>query len=403
MGRPRHWQLSASSIACFKTCPFQYFLRYIKGIRKAEEPDHFRYGTNWHKIMEIIGLTPGSECGCVDKTVVYPIDFNCLICDGRGVVPDDIMVAVMRVIDDAYSRMPGTMDEEKWAVERVKLLYAASGYRWYYADQPLTPIMTEYKFNSPIYNKNGRAVPNVKIVGIIDTVAMVEACRSVVDYKTTSSPIDSGSRYWNHLNLDTQTTLYLYIVRTLRDRGLLPDLGGEVTGLYYDVFHKPTISPKKLPIADSKKFVEDGMYFRQKFKIIITYNEGGDPSIKSMTINGHDAVLEPAKKEGQFAIRETPEMYGARLLADIAERPEFYFVRRAIPKTDDELNRFQDELLCTFETMRMMSKMGSWYHCEKQCEATYHCDYLDICYNGIDPDGELPSGLVKKGKKGGRV
>ena len=122
-----------------------------------------------------------------------------------------------------------------------------------------------------------------------------------------------------------------------------------------------------------------------------------------MTINGHDAVLEPAKKEGQFAIRETPEMYGARLLADIAERPEFYFVRRAIPKTDDELNRFQDELLCTFETMRMMSKMGSWYHCEKQCEATYHCDYLDICYNGIDPDGELPSGLVKKGKKGGRV
>ncbi len=397
MGRPRHWQLSASSIACFKTCPFQYFLRYIKGIRKAEEPDHFRYGTNWHKIMEIIGLTPGSECGCVDKTVVYPIDFNCLICDGRGVVPDDIMVAVMRVIDDAYSRMPGTMDEEKWAVERVKLLYAASGYNWHYANQPLVPIMTEYKFDSPIYNKNGRAVPNVKIVGVIDKVAIVGGCNNVIEYKTTSSPIDSGSRYWNHLNLDTQTTLYLYIVRTLRDRGLLPDLGGEVTGLYYDVFHKPTISPKKLTIADSKKFVEDGMYFTQKFSLS---QLGSDPDHKvyQLRVNEVQAIVEVAKKEGQFTIHETPEMYGARLLADIAERPEFYFVRRAIPKTDDDLNRFRDELLCTFETMRMMSKMGSWYHCEKQCEATYHCDYLDICYNGIDPDGELPDNLVRKKK-----
>ncbi|KKK74324.1 hypothetical protein LCGC14_2884920, partial [marine sediment metagenome] len=210
MGRPRHWQLSASSIACFKTCPFQYFLHYIKGIRKAEEPDHFRYGTNWHKVMEIISLPPGGKCVCVDNN-------ECVICSGYGFVPDDIMTAVIHVIDDAYSKIPGSMDEEKWAVERVKLLYAASAYNWYYADKLLVPIMTEYKFDSPIYNKNGRAVPNVKIVGVIDKIAMVDGCRSVVEYKTTSSPIDSGSRYWNHLNLDTQTTLYLYIVRSLRN------------------------------------------------------------------------------------------------------------------------------------------------------------------------------------------
>lgn len=400
MGKPKHWQLSASAIATFKTCPFRYFLKYIKRIRKVEEPDHFRYGTNWHKVMEVSGLTSGMVCNCTkatdyDKTK----DSNCLICEGTGIVPNDIMTAVMRVIDDAYSRMPASMDPEKWAVERVKLLYAASAYNWYYADQPMPSVLTEYKFDSPIYNKNNRAVPNVKIVGVVDKVANIGGRLGVVEYKTTSSQIDPASRFWNHLNLDTQTTLYLYIMKQQRDRGMLPNLGGDVVDLYYDVFHKPTILPKKLTIADSKKFVETGEYFAQKFDVQGKWPDTG-PAVFILNVSGIQATVEPAKKEGQYAIRETPEMYGARLLADIAERPKFYFARHPIPKTDDELERFHDELLCTFETMRMMHKMGSWYHCEKQCEATYKCDYIDICYNGIDPDwGELPCGLVRKGKK----
>ncbi len=357
------------------------------------ESEPLRYGTNWHKVMEVIGLTPGGVCPYDGA------DSDCLICGGTGTVPEDIMLAVARVIDDAYSRMPASMDPVKWAVERAKLLYSAAGYNWYYADKPLVPILTEYKFDSPVPGKTGRMIPNTNIVGIIDKITMVDAVRSVVDFKSTSSPIDSGSKYWGSLNLDTQTNLYLYIVRLLQQRGLMPDLGGEVTGLYYDVYHKPGNYPKKLTISDSKKFVEDGMYFTQKFEIIITYSEGDNPSIKSMTIGGHDAVLEPAKKEGQFIIRETPEMYGARLLADIAERPEYYFVRHPIPKTDADLEKFHKELLSVLISMRSMYNMDSWYHCEKQCEATYHCDYIDICYNGIDPDGELPEGLIRHEKK----
>jgi hypothetical protein len=38
-----------------------------------------------------------------------------------------------------------------------------------------------------------------------------------------------------------------------------------------------------------------------------------------------------------FAIRETIGMFGARLLNDIYERPEFYFVRREIARTDAEI------------------------------------------------------------------
>ena len=400
MSNRKQWQLSASSIACFKSCPFQYFLKYIKHIHKDVESEPLRYGTNWHKVMEVIGLPPGETCSCVDKTVVYPIDFNCLICNGTGTRPDDIMLAVSRVIDDAYSRMPASMDPVKWATERAKLLYSAAGYNWYYADKPLVPILTEYEFNSPVPGKTGRMIPNINIVGKIDKITTVDGVRCVVDHKSTSSSIDSGSKYWGSLNLDTQTSLYLYIVRLLQSthtkRGLMPDLGGEVTGLYYDVYHKPGISPKQLKISDGKKFVEDGMYFDQKFEVRLAPEEQSG----RYYVNDVVADVEPAKKEGEFKFRETPDMYGARLLADIAERPEYYFVRHPIPKTDADLEKFHKELLSVLVSMRSMYNMDSWYHCEKQCEATYHCDYIDICYNGIDPDGELPDGLVRHEKKG---
>ncbi len=394
MANRKHWQLSASSIACFKSCPFQYFLKYIKHIRKAVESEPLRYGTNWHKVMEVISLVPGSFCSCSNDT-------ECVICRGSGTVPVDIMIAVARVIDDAYSRMPASMDPVKWAVERAKLLYSAAGYNWYYADKPLVPILTEYEFDSPIPGKTGRMIPNTNIVGKIDKIAMVDGVLSVVDFKSTSSSINSESKYWGSLNLDTQTNLYLYMVQLLQSthtkRGLLPDLGGEVTGLYYDVYHKPGISPKKLTMADSRKFVEDGMYFEQKFEIRAADVQHTDEI--NFTVNNVQPEIEPGKKERTFAIRETPEMYGARLLADIAERPEYYFVRHPIPKTDADLEKFHKELLSVLISMRSMYNMDSWYHCEKQCEATYHCDFIDICYNGIDPDGELPDGLVRHEKK----
>ncbi len=388
MGKPRHWQLSASSIQCFKMCPYKYFLKYMKRIRKTVEPEHFRYGTNWHRIMEVINLNPGSVCECHGDAD------GCVVCNDTGVIPDDIMIAVLRVIDDAYSRIPGTMDPEKWAVERAKLLYSAAGYNWYYSNVPFNPIHVEQKFEVAIPGKTGRSVPNVKIVGMIDKIVAMVNCNRVVEHKTTSSPIDSGSKYWGHLALDTQTSLYILIAKMLQTDGKLPEVLGDIDGIYYDVSHKPTISPKKLTIADSKKFVEDGMYFNQQFQRNVTH---GHPLI--VIVDGHEAVVEPAKKEGQYAIRETPDMYGARLLADIAERPEFYFARKEIGKTDDEINRFHKQLLGILDSLRAHEKAGSWYQCEDMCENTFHCEYIDMCYNGIDPDEVLPDGLEIKPKK----
>lgn len=399
MGTRKSWQLSASSISSLKFCPFQYYLKYIKRIRRVEEPDHFRMGTNWHTIMEVMSLKPGAPCTCAFQGTTSATDADCLICEGSGLNPDDIMLAVMRVIDDAYSRMPPSMDPTDWAVERAKLMYAAAGYNWYYADKPLDTVLREYEFNTPIPSRTGRAVSNLNVVGFIDKVVDLGNSLAVIEHKTTSSKIDPDSKYWGHLSLDTQTTLYLFIMRMLQDKGDLPELKKPISGLYYDVFHKPGISPKKLTQGASKKFVEDGMYCGQKFNVTTPGTEPDAPL--QVFVDGSPAEVEPGAKEGTFAIRETPEMYGARFLADIAERPEYYFVRKEIPKTDAELNRFHKELLGVLASMKSHYKLESWYHCERQCEATYNCDYIDLCYNGVDPDGELPEGLIRKEKSDG--
>lgn len=342
--------------------------------------------------MEVISLTPGDSCPCVD--MLKPGFDSCPICDGGGLVPDDIMTAVTRVIDDAYTLVPNSVAPEDWAVERAKLLYAAAGYNWYYQNEPLHVIHTEVKFSTPIPGHTDRMVPNLLIDGIIDKIVK-HAGNMVVEHKTTGSSISQDSKYWGKLTMDTQTSLYTYVLRLLRDRAEL-DIEGDISGFYYDVFHKPGIKPKFLSVADSKKFVESGEYCGGEFTVSETYGD-----LLALVVDGKIAHVELTAKPGQFKIKETPDMYGHRLLADIAERPEYYFARKELAKTDAELDRVHSELLGVFEAMRAMEKLGCWYHCEEQCEATYHCEYIDMCYNGIDPDGELPANLIRKERKDG--
>ena len=63
---------------------------------------------------------------------------------------------------------------------------------------------------------------------------------------------------------------------------------------------------------------------------------------------GHDAatVLYDVTRKPTIRLRktETPEQYGERLLADIGERPDYYFQRREVPRLEDELAEYQAEL-----------------------------------------------------------
>ena len=381
-------KLSATSIGCYKDCPTRYYYRYGLGLVPIEDTESLRMGTNWHRIHEIADMKPGGVCECVQQpSGVITTNTNCALCLGSGQFPDDPMDAVVRHLNEAYSTPPVSKTVEEWEVERVKLLYSLVGYQWYYNDVGYKVEQLEQKFSLPLLSPiTGRKL-QAELNGKIDRVFSAGTNRFVHEYKSTSKNLDSDSTYWGHLTLDTQTRLYTYAAK---------QLGLGMCGVLYDVWHKPQISPKKLTQAESKKFVADGEYCGEKF--VVKY--GGIEDTEIWYVNGVIATIEPGAKEGTFAIRETPEMYGARLLQDITQRPEFYFARREIVHQSNDLEAFEWELFNIYHSIRQMGLHNRWWRNENQCENTYRCSYIDFCYNHLDigPD-EVPDNFRKIGGK----
>lgn len=383
----RKLRLSASAIASFKACPARYEGQYIQGIRRIEDTESQRTGTNWHDIQDIATRKPGSVCGpCANLGKPDP---NCPLCTGTGFLPDNLMDSVIRVLDKAYSNIPDGVDKETFERERIVLLYSLSGYQWKYSDAPVEVLARELRFSLPLLSPVGRSLPDVQVDGAIDKLVRYNGKPAIMDHKSTGKSIDSDSSYWGHLNLDTQTTLYIDAAQKMQLAGELIPYGIKpdeplINTILYDVWHKPGISPKKLTQAESKQFVEDGLYMGQKFTVLV------GPVTGEIYVNDVLAEVEPGKKEGTFAIKETPEMFGARLLQDIVERTDFYFARKELSKTDDEIQRFRSEILCIYYSIRNMLKIGGFYRDEHSCEATFRCDYTSQCYTGVKLDGNNP-------------
>lgn len=389
MTRTRTQHVSASSIACFKACPYRYYLAYHLGIRPIEDTEALRVGTNWHAILEIATMEPHSQCPHCGP-LAEP-DSECELCGGVDTLPEDIMEAVVRHLDKAYENRPMSIDPIDWEVERIILLYSLVGWRWNYSEDRIETIEREIKFKLPLRNPaSGRALPRVKRVGVIDRIIQQNGQYKIGEYKSTSKSLDSDSSFWDHLNLTTQISMYAQAVREM-------DLGYEIGDTLSDVWHKPSIRPKKLTQAESKTFVETGLYpldpefFQQEFELYVENLPSGSAAV---TVANTPAEVTPGKKEGTYAVRETPEMYGARLLADIQARPEYYFARKPIARTDADLKQFEVELYHIYRTIRQMAKDNAWFKNENQCEATFKCPYMGLCYHNIDvSDGQTPDGF----------
>ena len=95
-----------------------------------------------------------------------------------------------------------------------------------------------------------------------------------------------------------------------------------------------------------------------------------------------------------WTIRETPEMFGARLLADIREQPDKYYARKEIPRTDQELARFDKEFYNIARVAHFMTRQDLWFINENQCSATYRCPFASICNHNQDvSNGNVPDGF----------
>ena len=406
------WKMSASLISCFKACAFRCYAKYVLGIIQDKDSDPLRIGSNYHRCLEILGMKPGAKCPeCADKD---QNDLVCPLCSGVGVMGADMMDAVVLHLNQAYKDVPVYKTREEWLTERAILLYSIAGYNWRYADDDYEVVAEEIAFELPVRNPaTGRALPNVTIVGKIDKITRSpEGLLYIDEHKSTGSSLDSDSTLWSHLNLDTQTTLYPFAARQLQLEGKLEVYGIKatdplITGVRYDVWHKPGIKQKKLTQGDSQQFVEDGMYMDELFEVEVLTDEESSPCcclqgtaaendmtqeewmavpVVGYRVNGEITEFEPGKKEGTFAIRETAEMFGARLLADIGERPDFYFARVELARTEKDFKRFEAEVYGIYKSVRFIGSIGAWWHDEKACEATFKCPYIPYCYNNVEMD-----------------
>lgn len=390
---PKLYHLSASSIGAFKACPQRFRLGYREGIRVVEDTDSQRQGTNWHAMHECYA--------------------NVFAAFGA----EHALQSVVNLLNERYVQCPAHKTVTEWALERQILLTSFVGYLWYFQDDPVEYLASEVPFNLPIHNAIGLPLPmdEVQRVGKMDHIIKWQGMIGTHERKSTSRSIAPDSDYWDKAKKDTQVSMYAAAMRDMIASGEMAERGfgpvplkeGEemprIGNTLYDVWHKPTIQPKVLSQKDTAEFIASGKYFDQEFAVEYTpavdIDNPGQQVLEpaKVIVDGEAAEVEMGKKG--FAIRETVAMYGARLLADIYERPDFYYVRREIARTDQEIRKFRSELYNIYQAQKMFSKNDFWFENESQCRATFPCPFIPICYGpGADAvcDGKTtPNGFKR--------
>jgi hypothetical protein len=289
------------------------------------------------------------------------------------------------------------MPKDEADVERTTLMYALFAYMYHYEGLPVRTIAREIPFRIPLLDPHTRKpVSDVFIDGKIDKLVYAEGRLSVMEHKSTSDSVEPDSDYWGHLTLDTQTAIYTYAAQRLLVDGMLEPYKVKddfIGGIVYDVWRKPQISPKKLSQADTAAFVAAGEYCGRSFDVVET------PEFVSVDGARPEQEL---LKSGKWAIRETPEMFGCRLFSDIEGRPDHYFARRLLTRTQDDMEHLEHELFNLYQTIQAMTADNAWYHNEFSCDTYGRCDYCQFCFTRTELDPSRPpagfKNIFEKGK-----
>jgi hypothetical protein len=396
---PRTVHLSATSIKALKSCPMKLRLGYVEGLRPDRDTESQRCGTNWHALHETYANA---------LSAAYTASEG----DLEELAGEIAMEAVLNLLNERYADVPSWIDAHAWALERQILLTSFIGYLWYWQNDQVEFLASEVPFNLPVHEpRTGMplSMKSVQRVGKIDHIVKWHDGICALERKSTSRSIASDSDYWQTWNKDTQISMYALAFADLKGANLLPDsvrydvaqteaLGGTVRygNTLVDAWHKPTIRPCMLTQAETKVFLETGVYQEQQFAVMqASAGQAGSPL--EVTVNGVRVEVEQGKKG--FAIKETIEMFAARLLQDIYARPEFYFARREIARTADEIRQFRGELFSIYQIQKLFTSTGHWFSNESQCRATFACPYIPICYgpgaSAVCESGATPPGFKR--------
>lgn len=335
--------LTHSRQDAFKSCRKKHWFAYELGIRRDVDAKALRMGTAFHDALEAIG-------------------------NGR-----DLSDAVESV-ESRYREIPDGFESLDWGYERETVVRLVCGYVWRWSEMPLEHIATEQSFELPLLNpETGKPTPIFSLAGKIDGIVRLGDGRlAVMEHKLLGDDISQDSDLWRRMRIDHQVSLYVLAARRL---------GYDVDTVLYDVARKPTIAPTKVPILD-----ELGA------KIVI------NPVTGNRVKTERGLWRQTGDKDKGYVLQErpmTPDEWGEKLNNDIAERPEFYFHRGEVPRMDQDLREYEEDLWDIQQTLRDAQKSGRWFRTVNKNTCGF-CSYFDLCSNrAFTPDGQLPLGFIR--------
>lgn len=221
-------------------------------------------------------------------------------------------------------------------------------------------ISAEETYALPIVNpESGRTSRTFSQGGRFDLIVRKQNSDELmlVEHKSASEEIaDPAAPYWKRLAIDSQVSAYALANW---------QLGRKVTGTLYDVIRKPTIRPKQIAKADVAKLMSERRYC------------------------GFDVSDEEIAEAAANDYRETPRLYGLRLLRDIFDEPAKYFQRRSVPRLDGDMLEFAGELWTVARDIRETQKTAAHYRNSGACmNFGRACEYLPLCCGDDTPDSD---------------
>lgn len=329
--------LTYSRLATLRQCPRRHYLRYEIGLARVEQPDYFRIGHAFHRGLELASM---------------------------GKDQDE---AIHDAIEESYGIMPPEANAHIWDVELQTVVQLLAGHFWRYESDELEIVATELPFRIPLHNPDtGAQSRTFSLAGKIDAIArMPDGRLALLEYKTVGEDVSPDSDYWLRLRGDAQISTYMLAAMAL---------GYDVVIVLYDVTRKPTIRPSQIPLLDDdgQKVVLDAAGER-------VFTKQGKPRQTSDTAAGY--VLQTRL--------ETPAEFGARLLADIGERPDYYYQRREVPRLADDLEECRYELWQQSQQLIEMRRHGRWYRNVAHNTCAY-CQFAGLCLNNVHVTPENP-------------
>jgi hypothetical protein len=328
---------------------------YEQGIRRDREPQPFRMGGAFHAGLDLFAK---------GKTQTEAITEAC---EGYQTFPE-------------WCQSPE--DQTDWLVEGEIVARILSGYFWRWAESEVKIIASEVPFELPLRNPDtGGITSNFKVAGIIDKIVELPDGRTaIMEHKSIGEDLGPDSDYWKRLRIDQQISLYFLAAC---------EVGHKVQTVLYDVARKPLIRPKKLTQRETMDFLTGShVYCGETFEAATTADT---PPV--VTVNGQVAEVDASGKAP--AMRETPQMYGARLTEEITQNPDRYYARVEIPRLDADLLEFAYELWQMQQLVRSCQKHGRWPRNTAACLHPFKCDMWELCTSGYRVEDPLPAGFTR--------